>query len=210
MQDARRFFSIDHLVSFVEIALLKPEYGVAVTHLDISLSASALQRELIQHYLPACLALTPNLVVLELTITPPISIMSFGRIPLPSLEVLKTNLAHRSVASLVAIHPRLGALDISQCGRARKCPLSTISVEHVNDLRCPAACAAALVHDGLDRLRLDAAGSATLTSVFISKFPLAMVRPCVLTVDFTRDDETILRVIAAHLPHVRNLKLISE
>ncbi len=204
----RRISTLENLISFVEIAMYKPEYGVAMTHLDVALSVSSAQRDTLQRYLPACLALTPNLAILELTITPPFTSFSFARIPLPYLEVVKSNLTHRSLAPFVSVRPRLQALDIAACGRTRKCPLSTVYVQQVTDIRCPLACVAGVVHDGVERLQLDHSRFATLPSTFLSKLPVVLGTVYVLTVDFTPDDDSILRAIAAHMPHIRDLKLI--
>ncbi len=201
---------MESLISFVEVAVVKPEYGIAVTHLAVELRVSSLQRDAVEAYLPACLALTPNVSILEVCITPPSSSMSFTRVPLPYLEILKSNLPHRVLASFVALKPTLRALDISACGRARTCPLATISINCITDIRCRMACVSGVVHKDVERLRLDLSSSVELASVTISALPVVAGRLYVLTVEFTRDDESILRTIAANMPQLRDLKLLEK
>ncbi|KAI0738573.1 hypothetical protein C8Q80DRAFT_1275549 [Daedaleopsis nitida] len=154
-QDTLFISNLQDLIAFVEMADLMPEYGVVVTHLRITMSVSALERDFFQKILAACLTLTPSLNVLALVTTPSLSIESLDNVALPSVEVLKTNIPHRAICYFVTTHPSLHTLDISSCGRALKCPLGYYNLDHVTDIRAPIKCTRAIVHGCASRLRLD-------------------------------------------------------
>ncbi len=190
--------------------MLKPEHGTAVLQLALILDMTSLDREIVERLLPGLLALTPNIMILTLWVTPPISTTSLARVPLPSLEVVRTNLPHRALQPFIALRPTVKALDISTCGRARRCALSTTNIQHVNDITCEVSCAPKIVHDDLERLRIALDDTPTLMSTALSNFPFAMQRLHVLTVEYSAGDKAILRVIAATMPSIRNLKLLER
>ncbi|RPD60319.1 hypothetical protein L226DRAFT_577105 [Lentinus tigrinus ALCF2SS1-7] len=206
------FQDLESIISFTEVATVQPEHGAAIHELAFFLNISSLQREILERTLSICLSLTPNVEILTLWIYPPISVATFASIPLPRLEVFRSSLPHRALLPFVATRPALRALDLGSCGRARTCTLSTLSLQHINDLTCRTSCAPRLVHQHLDRLRLvmNDFGGNPLTSAVISSFPVAMHHLQILTVEFTAADLSILRVIAIHIPALRNLKMLER
>ncbi|RPD78436.1 hypothetical protein L226DRAFT_292460 [Lentinus tigrinus ALCF2SS1-7] len=209
-REMRTFKDVASLISFKELAALKPEHGTAVIQLALIVDISALEREVLERLLPALLTLTPNIIILTLWVYPPISTVSFARVPLPSLEVIRTNIPHRALRPFVAFHPTLRALDIDACGRARRCGLSTLNIHQVNDISCLVSCVPKLVHKDVERLRVALDDTDVLMSAAISAFPISLHRLHVLTVDFAANDKTILRVIATNMPGIRNLKLLER
>lgn len=208
-QDTVFFSKLQDLISFVEIAVLKPEYGVVITHLSVTMSVSALERDILQKVLGACLTLTPNLIILELVTTPSFPIDSLDNIVLPRIEVLKTNIPHRALSHLVTMHPSLRALDILSCGRAVKCPLASFN-DYITEIRAPIKCAPALVHGHTSRLCLDSDGSNITASDVIPKITAPPLALYVLTVDFKIGEISILSAIATAFPQLRNLKLLEK
>ncbi|KAI0746379.1 hypothetical protein C8Q80DRAFT_1271282 [Daedaleopsis nitida] len=209
LQDTRTFSSLKNLILFVEIAHLKPEYGTVLTHLRITMTVSSLERDIFERIFAACLALTPNLVILELNTTPPIPLPSLAGIHLPTIEVLKTNVPHRALGPFLVANPSLRALDISSCGRGA-CSLGSFVFEHITEIRCPVRCASDVVHDAVSRLRLDSCGTGILGSNFITKITDIPETLYTLTVEFCPDDAWILRAISATFPQLRNLKLVEK
>ncbi|RDX45352.1 hypothetical protein OH76DRAFT_1357939, partial [Lentinus brumalis] len=210
LQERKTFKDVESLISFKEVATLKPEHGTTVLQLALILDVTALDREIIERLLPDLLTLTPNLMIFTLWVTPPISTASFAHVPLPSLEVVRTNLPHRALRPFIALRPTLRALDISACGRTRRCALCTISIQQVNDITCLVSCAPKIVHEDVERLRIALDDTPTLMSTAISSFPFALHRLHVLTVEYSVGDKAILQVIAAAMPGVRNLKLLER
>ena len=209
-QEIREIFSLTELISFVEVALLSPEHGTAVSCLSIIVAASAMERDALERFLPACLSLVPNVNILQLYITPPVSIAALARVTLPKVEVLKTNLPHRTLSVFVSVHPSLRALELEACGRSRSCAVSSASVQHITEMRCPAECAPRLVHDAVGRLRLDIIRPGLLVSDILKKFPTPLYALDVLTLEFSVSDRSLLRAVAANMPWVRNLKLVEN
>ncbi|KAI0702553.1 hypothetical protein C8Q76DRAFT_789321 [Earliella scabrosa] len=210
LRDTREILNLAELITFVEVARVKPEHGAAVDYLSIILKVPSLERDIVQKYLPVCLALTPNLTILEIFTTPPILLPSLSSVPLPRVDVLKTNLPHRTLYPFLATHPTLRALDISSCGRTRQCPLSPAVVGEITDVRCPLGCAPRLAHERLEHLRVDLPGPTTLASAVLAYFPVPLDALYVLTVEFSVDDAKILDTIAASMPAVRHLKLVEK
>ncbi|KAI0682047.1 hypothetical protein C8Q76DRAFT_804428 [Earliella scabrosa] len=210
LQETKVLLTLAELITFVEVARLKAGHGAAVDYLSITLKVPSMEQDIVQRYLPVCLALTPNVTILEVFTTPPMSLPSLSSAPLPRIEVLKTNLPHRTLFAFVAKHPSLRALDIEACGRARQCALSPIVTQEITDIRCPAECAPRLVHERLERLRIDLARAVSPASAVITSFPIALDALYVLTVEFTADDKKILDVIATNLPALRYLKLVEK
>ncbi len=198
------------MISFKEVATLNPKHGEALFQLALILDITALEREIIERILPALLMLTPNIVILTLWVYPPISTASFARVPLPNLEVIRTNIPHRALRPFVAIRPTIRAFDISACGRARSCALSALSLQHVNDISCLVSCASKIVHADVERLRVALDDTPTLMSKAISSFPVTLHALQVLTVEFATTDMAILRAVAAAMPRIRNLKLLER
>ncbi len=178
--------------------------------LRLNLTVSSLNRDAFEKYLPACLALTPNLSILELFATPAFPTTVLSHVRLPTIEVLNTNLPHRVLVPFLGQNPSIRALQLRRCGRARQCALSTIAFEHVNDIHCPATCAPAVVHEHVDRLRLDIRHSKDLSSAVLSRFSAPLSRLYVLTIEFAAEDTDILRAIARNMPWLRNLKMLEK
>ncbi|KAI0694478.1 hypothetical protein C8T65DRAFT_744355 [Cerioporus squamosus] len=210
LRDTQGLYSVQQLIAFVELATVNPEYGTVVTFLRLNLTVSSLNRDALEKYLPACLALTPNVTILELYTSPAIPTTTLSGILLPAIEVLDTNLPHRVLVPFIGRNPSIRALQLRRCGRARQCALSTIAFEHVNDIRCLANCAPAIVHENVDRLRLDITRSTDLSSEVLSRFHAPLSALYVLTVEFGVEDANILRAIARNMPWLRNLKMIEK
>ncbi|KAI0730669.1 hypothetical protein C8Q76DRAFT_792818 [Earliella scabrosa] len=208
--DMRAFSSLKDLIAFVEVALIKPEYGAAVTHLRLTLSIAAMERHIVENSISAVLSLMPNISILELFLTPPLPLTSLLNARLPFVTVLKTNMPHRVLVPFVAAHYGLRALSIDSCGRSVKCALASIDVDHVTDIRCPVECAPHLVHEAITRLRLDSGRPGTVSSAVITKIPVAPPAIYVLTAEFKPEDGAILRKVAAKFRYLRNLKLIEK
>lgn len=172
------------MISFVEIALEKPEHGTIVTFLGISIKVSALERDFFRKTLAMCLSLTPNIEIFELSTMPPITIASFADVPLARLEVFKTNTPHRAVRSFVAAHPSLSTIDLGSCGRAIKCSTAPMKLDHVTDIRCPVRCTPGIVHGRIDCLRLDNPHDHVVASTVIRQIPVSLDVLYVLTVEF--------------------------
>ncbi|RDX47416.1 hypothetical protein OH76DRAFT_1484770 [Lentinus brumalis] len=210
LQETKRLYSVEELISFVELATVDPEYGTVVTFLRLNLTVSSLNRDIFDKYLPTCLVLTPNVTILELYVVPVIPTTALSDILLPAIEVLETNLPHRVLVPFVGRNPSIRALQLRHCGRARQCALSTVTLEHVNEIHCPAKCAPAIVHEKVDRLRLDIRRNSDLSSEFLSRFRAPLSTLYVLTIEFGVEDADILRAIARNMPWLRNLKMIEK
>ena len=206
----KRLRTVQDIIAFVEIALLNPEIGTAVTELAIVPSVSSLNRDVLEAYLHTCLTLTPNVVILELLVSPPVPIAALGCGLLPYIEVLRTNLPHRSLLPFLSLHPTLRAVELGACGRSRRCALACLDLPHITDIRAPSDCVANLAHAEMNRLRIDAVGPHMLASAAISHFPPALNALHVLSVEFVPEDASILHSIAVHLPGLRNLKLLEK
>ncbi|KAI0744908.1 hypothetical protein C8Q76DRAFT_789375 [Earliella scabrosa] len=210
LQDTRGIFSMDELIAFFELAQHEPELGRVVVHLQIAVKVTSADRHILDKLLAACLGLTPNVVILELFMSPPVSIPSLSGATLPRVEVLKTNIPHRSLLAFVVMHRSLQAIDLQGCGRTSRCALSLTDAPHITDIRCPADCASRLVHEAVERLRLDSPASTTLASTALSKIIIDFNMLCVLTVEFDAEDAALLATIADRIPTLRNLKLLEK
>ncbi|RDX40600.1 hypothetical protein OH76DRAFT_1490153 [Lentinus brumalis] len=209
LRENRNIFSMDALIAFVELATFRLDYGTAVTHLDVELTVAALQRDSVESYLRICFALVPNLEVLELLLFPPPTTTMFNRLTLPYIQIFKANIPHRSLAQFFTNNPSLRAVDIASCGRSSACPLESVDMSHVTDIRCPIECSRGIVHEGTDRLRLDITKPSTLPSNLLANRPVLDVLH-VLTIDFIPTNNSILKKVATLAPWLCHLRLLEK
>jgi hypothetical protein len=136
--------------------------------------------------------------------TPP---MIFTGVFFHNLVLFVTNLPHATIYSFILRHQGLRILHLGACNRAMHCPLGSINMNCIEDLRCPIQCAGNLIGTHVLRLHVENTQVSAVASSSLSSW---LTRPAIqhLTIDVFSDDRTLLKAVSHFCPNVHHLKLI--
>jgi hypothetical protein len=190
--------------NFIELAQTNKDIASAVEDLEICL--------------PTLTSFPANLVRITLSITTNISDLIiklprktpptiFTDVFLPNLVLFVTNLPHATIFAFTLRHRGLRVLHLGICNRSIHCPLGSLDLNHIEDLRCPLRCARNLIGSNLRQLHVENTQISTVASSLLRSW---LTCPAIqrLTIDVFSDDYALLNALSHFCPNVRHLKLI--
>jgi hypothetical protein len=196
--------SIVGITNFIELARINKDIADAVEDLEIRLPArTSFPANLVR----ITLSMTTNIRDLIIILPRQTPSTVFTDVFLPNLVLFVTNLPHATIRSFIVRHRELRILHLGACNRAMHCPLGSIKMCYIEDLRCPIRCAENLIGTHVLRLHVENTQVSTVASSSLSSW---LTRPTIqhLTIDVSSDDYTLLKAVSHFCPNVRHLKLI--
>lgn len=201
-QPVLRFENEDHIKRFTAGIGANSNVGTALEHLTIVFRHAYPLR-----HLRGALELAPNLTDLILLLPAPFPHRLLEGLIFVNLRLLKTNLPHGRIVTLLSVNTTVRFLDLGPCGKSKDCPLRVIDLSRIPDIRCPIECCTAIVHPGATRVRMDLTRPRTAVSPILRSFPVRFIAVYVLSLQFTAMDDDLLSSIARFAPMVRVLRL---
>ena len=201
-QAVLRFENEGHMNMFIAGADSNSNISTALEHLTVELPNAYPLR-----ILSTALQLAPNLTDLILILPTPFPNRLLEGLVLVHLQLLKTNLPHRFITTFLSANTSVRFLDLGPCGRSQTCPLKSVNLSRIPDIRCPIECSPTVVHLGAIRVRADLSRPRTVVSTILRSFPISFFAIYILSLQFNGTDDDILASIAKFVPMVRILRL---